>query len=122
MLDVKNNILPEDFINAGYRKFSDGNIYNKSSFGLQKAILDGDKIAYFINIRVYDYHEFTEETEFPRWGYQPEGLSYFKLSDIECDYSYDVISLSGFSSIISLEKFYEMQYVEYGRLPDIHNN
>lgn len=111
------DLTPDDFINAGYKKFTSS--LNNADFGLQKTVKDGQgNKAYFINIWVYDMR----------------GMPYCK-SDyaFRADVVYFENTSSGVTRTISvetsdiisiedIEAFYARMYKVFGEVPDIHNN
>lgn len=69
---AKNEIVPDDWIAAGYRRYESNKIINPNvSFMVQKRVFEEDTgiTRYFISVDVYDYEG---KKNMPyRWGFSP---------------------------------------------------
>lgn len=76
-------LKPEDFIKAGYRKFTGYTGHELSDFGLQKLVSDGVGKRYYITVSVYNNSEVASShpdyyKQYP-WSFTPHVQ--FKLCD-----------------------------------------
>ena len=105
----------DDFIKAGYEKFSNQGI-NLSDFGLQKRVYDAaENTLYFINALVYSNHEnkvfsFSVEVDFYHKAFSEKG---YKLTHV---------SFSDGESVEEIEARVEQYYIRMNCIPDALNN
>jgi len=69
-------ITPQEWIDAGYKKFSQPQGYNSADFGLQKLFRDDTGKQYYLTVFVYenykkDYYERNKEY-MNTWSYAPD--------------------------------------------------
>lgn len=63
------SLTPEDFLNAGYRKFQDS-FRKYAEFGLQKKVTDKDGVMYFITIYCYNFENIPQSQRI--WSFETD--------------------------------------------------
>jgi len=64
----------QDFLNAGYRNFTQRGVKQYTDEGFQKKITDDSGIRYFITVFIYDWKDFPQviDVKKNRYSYEPD--------------------------------------------------
>lgn len=66
---TERELTPEDFIQAGYKKFKDS-FKTYAEFGLQKKVTDVEGVLYFITLYAYNFEAFPQANK--KWSFETD--------------------------------------------------